>query len=1105
MRTTKFFVAALFVLFHLWGVHRLTVWSAPPPPDVPTVRYDEALYQAMRWRSIGPFRGSRVTAVSGVVGEPETFYFGGAGGGLWKTTDTGLNWRPISDGFFQTGSVGAIAVSESDPNVIYVGMGGSAIRANISHGDGVYKSTDVGKTWTHIGLGKVSQIARVRIHPTNPDIVFIAAVGRVFGPNEERGVFRSKDGGETWEKILYRDEKTGAVDLVLHPSNPRVLYASLHEAYRRPWIHWSGGPGSGLFKSVDGGDTWTEITHNPGLPRGILGKMGITVSPAKPDRVWAIVEAKQGGLFRSDDGGETWRPVNREARLVTRAFLYDRVYADPKDPNTVYVHNTGFFRSVDGGVTFSTVRVPRVDNHDLWIDPRDPQRMINGNDGGARITTNGGASWSQNDNQPTLQFYHIVADDRFPYWLYGAPQDSKPIRIASRSNGRGIGGESWHTIGGGESGHIAPRHDDPDIVYCGSYGHEIARWDYRTRQERLINPWPQNPAGRGAEEMKYRFQWTAPVVNSRFDPNVLYYAGNVIFKTTNEGQSWETISPDLTTDDKDKQKASGGPINKDSTTTEYYCTVFALAESFQDPKILWAGSDDGLVHITKDGGGSWQNITPQAMPAWSTISMIEPSTYDAGTAYLAVDRHKMDDMSPYIYKTSDYGKTWEKRVGGIPEGAFIRVVREDPKRHGLLYAGTETGVFVSFDDGASWQSLQLNLPRVSVRDLVVKNDDLVAATHGRSLWILDDVTPLHQITEEVAEADFFLFEPRDAYRMSPGREGTFGPALGENPPQGSVIHYYFEQEPEKPVFLELLDGEGNLIKRYASRVEEQDDSAERDIYLWRPRETREDSGERIPAAAGMNRFVLDMYYPGPEMVPGAVLFTHAVRFAPPVAVPGTYRVRLRVGEESRTREWGWKKDPRIETTQAELQEQFDFLISIRDRITEVNSAVNSIRRLKKYIDLLLEQAPDRDRYANVIESGERLRGKLTAIEDQLIQSRSKNWQDPLNYPPMLDNWFVLLYNIVASADFRPTDQSYEYFRELEAEADKRLAELEAVVKEDLPDFKNLVHQAGFPPGTADTTESSDRSGSGVTRNRGFQPSPMMGTGFTPSQLASAVE
>jgi photosystem II stability/assembly factor-like uncharacterized protein len=1043
-------VFAVFIL--ICSILSSSAWSAPQRSRRVS-RYDANLYKEMEWRCIGPYRGGRVTAVAGIPSQPYTYYMGATGGGVWKTEDGGISWRSISDGFFKTGSVGAIAVSESDPNIVYVGMGEAPMRGNVSHGDGMYKSNDAGKTWKHIGLNDTSQISRVRIHPQNPDLVYVAALGHVYGPNVERGVFRSQDGGNTWKKVLFRDKKTGAVDLVMDPSNPRIMYAALWEFHRTPYSLSSGGPGGGLFKSTDGGDTWDEISRNSGLPRGMLGKIGVTVSPAKYDRVWAIVEAEDGGVFRSDDGGQNWRRVNEERRLRQRAFYYSRIYADPKDAETVYVLNTSFYRSVDGGRTYSSIRVPHGDNHDLWIDPENPARMINSNDGGANVTYNSGVSWTPQDNQPTAQFYHVNVDDHFPYRVYGAQQDNSTVRIASRTTGSGIDKPDWHSVGGGESGHIAPRHDNPNIVYAGSYGGLITRWDYKTRSTRIITAWPENPMGWGAGLLKYRYQWTAPILVSKFDSDVLYHAAQVIFKTKNEGQSWEVISPDLTRNDKNRQKSSGGPITKDNTSVEYYCTIFVLAQSYHNPNTLWVGTDDGVVSVTQNGGKNWERISPRDLPEWSLISSIEPSTYDQATAYIAADRHELDDFKPYIYKTDNYGKSWKKITNGLPSNTFVRVVREDQKRKGLLYAGTETGVFVSFDDGANWQSLQLNLPVVPIHDMVFKRDDLIVATHGRSFWILDDLTPLHQLTNEVARSDIFLFKPRDSYRM--GGRGRPRPNVGQNPPSGSVIYYYFKEKPKEAVTLEFLDAEGKTIRKFSSRRREGAESERMPASRFQRRGPR-----GIPAEAGMNRFVWNMRYPDAERVPGAILWGGML--SGPVAVPGVYQVKLTVGEKMMAESWQWKEDPRLSTTQEEFQEQFDFLIKIRDKITEVNRAINRLRDVKKQIDELSRKVRGLEKGKEVIEAARLLKQKLSSAEDVLIQSKSKSGQDPLNYPIRLDNKIAALAGVVARADARPTDQSYEVFKEFSAKADEQLTKLKDILKKDLPEFNKLVKKADIP-------------------------------------------
>ncbi|HSK72099.1 MAG TPA: hypothetical protein VK892_10420, partial [Pyrinomonadaceae bacterium] len=692
--------------------------TSPTPAISPTPKTEDPLKQ-FQYRLIGPFRGGRVTAVAGIPSQPDVYYFGATGGGVWKTTDGGVNWFPVSDEYFKTGSVGAVEISESDPNVVYVGMGESPVRGNVSHGDGVYKSTDGGKTWKHIGLSDTRQIGRVRVHPKNPDLVYVAALGHLWGSNNERGVFRSKDGGKTWQKVLYRNENTGAVDLILDPTNPNTIYAGFWQVQRKPWTLISGGEGSTLYKSTDGGDTWTELKNNKGLPTGIWGKVGVTVSPVNSNRVWAIIEAKDGGLYRSDDAGENWTRVSDSAAIRQRPWYYTRVYADTQNADTVYITNVQFHKSTDGGRNFTTIGVPHADNHDLWIAPDNNQRMINGNDGGANVSFNGGRTWTEQD-QATAQFYRVTVDQDFPYNVYGAQQDNSTVKIPSRTADFGINETHWYDVGGGESGWIAPHPENSDIVFAGSYGGYLTRYDHRTKQVRTVNVYPENPMGAGAETMKYRFQWNYPILFSPHKINgvyPLYTAGNILFRSMDEGQSWQAISPDLTRNDKSKQGDSGGPITRDNTSVEYYDTIFTVAESPIQQGVIWTGSDDGLVYVTRDGGKNWENVTPKNMPEWIQINSIEASPIDAGTAYFAATMYKWDDYKPYIYKTTDYGKTWKKIVSGIPNDAFTRVVRADPNRRGFLYAGTETGMYYSANDGESWQSLQLNLPVVPITDL----------------------------------------------------------------------------------------------------------------------------------------------------------------------------------------------------------------------------------------------------------------------------------------------------------------------------------------------------------------------------------------------------
>mgnify|MGYP001025383107 FL=1 len=1048
-------IAALMLLALLlgWGGASAFSQSVSRTDSDSTPRYDPKLYQAMQWRLIGPFRGGRVTAVAGVPSQPMTFYMGATGGGVWKTEDGGLTWRNISDGYFKTGSIGAIAVAESDPNVIYVGTGEACPRGNVSHGDGVYKSTDGGKTWVNVGLRDTRHIARIRIHPQNPDLVYVAALGHVFGPNEERGVFRSRDGGKTWEKILYVDEKTGAIDLAMDPTNPRILYAAFWQVLRQPWALISGGPGSGLYKTTDGGNTWTKLTN--GLPQGILGRIGVAVSPARPDRVWAIVEAEEGGVFRSDDGGRSWRLVNRERKLRQRAWYYSHIYADPKDPDTVYVLNVQFFKSIDGGRTFDiTIRAPHGDHHDLWINPNHPQIMINGNDGGANVTFNGGQTWSPQSNQPTAQFYRVAVDNRFPYYVYGAQQDNTTVAIASRTTGMGIDRPDWYPVGGGESGYVIPHPQDPNIVYAGSYGGLITRYDHRTRQARNITAWPQTAVGEAAKNLKYRFQWNAPILLSPHDPKILYHAAQVLLRSTDEGQTWQEISPDLTRNDKSKQDYSGGPITRDNTGVEVYGTIFALAESPRQAGLIWAGTDDGLVWVTRNGGKNWENVTPREMPEWGTVNTIEASPHDPATAYIAVHRYRLDDYRPYIFKTNDYGKTWKKITRGLPETDFVRVVREDPVRRGLLYAGTETGVYVSFDDGETWQSLQLNLPVVPIHDLVVKDTDLVAATHGRSFWILDDLTPLRELTDAVAQADMHLFTPRPTYRME-GRSADI-PGLGKNPPNGVIVHYFFKQKPEDEVKLEFLDARERVIRTFSSRARpaEAPPDPMAEFFGLAPIQ------ERVPAEAGMNRFVWDLRYPDPPRVPGIPTWGSA---RGPKVVPGTYQVRLTVGGKTLVRSFEVRKDPRVEATPEDLQEQFDLLLQIRDAITDVHEAANRIRDVKRQMEELIRRLSDHPQGRTLTDSVRAFRERLTRLEEELIQTRNEAPQDPLNFPPKLNNQLITLYGVVASADARPTAAARARWEELKAQVSRHLGDLQQMWERDLANLNRQMRDLGISP------------------------------------------
>jgi photosystem II stability/assembly factor-like uncharacterized protein len=1020
--------------------------------SLPAQQFNESLFKGMKWRDIGPYRGGRVLAVTGIPGDPYDFYFGAVAGGVWKTTDGGQSWVPLFD-HEPISSVGAIAVAESDPNVIYVGTGEACIRGDISFGDGVYKSTDGGKTWKNVGLKDTRHIGALIVDPHNPDIVLVAALGHAYGPNAERGIFRSTDGGQTWQKVLYKDEKTGGIDVVFDPTNSHVLFAALWQAMRTPWSLTSGGPGSGLYKSTDQGATWKRLEGN-GLPEGILGRIGVSVSGADPNRVYALIEAEKGGLYRSDDAGEKWTLVNDDHRFRQRAWYFTHVYGDPQNVDTVYVLNTGLFRSTDGGKTFTLLPAPHGDHHDLWIDPQNPQRMINGNDGGATVSVDGGNTWSTINNQPTAQFYHVITDNRFPYYVYGAQQDNTTVAIASRGEEGVITRADWYDVGGGESGYIAPDPRDPNIVYAGSYSGTITRFDKRTGQAQDISPWPENTSGYGAAHLKYRFQWTEPILVSRHDPNVLYLAGNVLFKSTDQGMSWTVISPDLTRNDKSKQQSSGGPITKDNTSVEYYDTIFALAESPFDKDTLWAGTDDGLVQLTRDGGKNWTNITPKELPEWSMVSLIEPSPFDAATAYIAVDRHKLDDFRPYIYKTSDFGKTWTKITNGLPDTAYVHAVREDPKRQGLLYAGTETGVFVSFDDGARWQPLQLNLPVSPIHDLVVKDDDLVVATHGRSFWILDDLSPLRQLSPEVAAADVHLYEPQPAYRLHlPGEVAKRAP-VGKNPPRGAIIDYYLKSAPQGEITLEILDAKGKLVRDYSSREKEEESAAQKE---W---PDIEKSPERLPAEAGMNRFAWDLRYEPPTKIPGAAFTDYEPHG--PLAVPGNYQVKLTVAGKSWTAPLEVKLDPRVSVSPAELVKQFDLALKIRNQVSQIGDVVNRIRDLRSQLKALHKRLGDEQKYKAILSAGDNLDKTMTPVEETLVQVKSKASEDSLNYPVMLNDKLVSLGGSLDDADAAPTQQDFELSEVLSKQLDEQLATWKQVVDKELPALNELIRKQNVP-------------------------------------------
>ena len=1052
------------------------------------------LLNSLEWRLIGPFRAGRVVATAGDPANPLVFYFGSTGGGIWKTTDGGLLWENVSDGFFKRASVGALAVASSDPNVLYVGMGETTIRGNVSHGDGMYKSTDGGKTWQHLGLENTRHIAKVCIHPQNPDLVYIAAFGHAHGPNPERGVYRSHNGGATWEQVLFRSDKAGAIDLAMDPNNPRILYASFWEARREPHTLISGGEDSGIFKSTDGGETWSEITRHQGLPTGLLGKIGLAISPAKAGRVWAVVEAEDGAVFRSDDWGETWQRLSEERPLRARAWYYQHIIADTHDADTLWVLNVQAWKSIDGGRTFSEVSVTHADTHALWIDPKNPQRMIIGHDGGACVSFNGGESWSTPYNQPTTEFYHVTTDNQVPYRVYGAQQDNTTLCLPNRASWPGITQSDWYDIGGGESGYIAVRPDNSNIVYAGNYQGFITRYDHRTRQSRNISVWPELASGSGAKDQKYRFQWTCPIVLSPHDPNELYITGNYVFRSTDEGQSWEIISPDLTRNDVTKQESSGGPITKDNTGAEYYCTIFAFAESPVKRGVFWAGSDDGLIHLSQDGGKNWHNVTPPALPEWSLVSIIEPSPHDPATAYIATTCYKMDNFQPYLFKTNDYGKTWTKIVTGIPTNDFTRVIREDPTRRGLLFAGTETGIYVSFDDGSHWQSLRGNLPVVPIHDLVIKGSDLIVATHGRAFWVLDDITPLRQISEQLQDHAAFLFSPRPTIRFITNTGFSRGPAAGgkyfrtsgtimitarrsqkptgetvdrnldagQNPPDGVIVSYYLKDKPEGEVKLTFLDAQGNEIKTFSS--EEKPDTGKNNAA-----KATEKKEIRILKEAGTNRFVWDMRYPEATKVEGFMGMDGPI--AAPVAAPGHYQVRLTLGDQEYTQPFELQKDPRIAATEEDLQAQFELRIRIRDKVSQTHEAINLLRDIRQQVEDWERRSQAYKEREAIASSASILKEKLAQIEEELIQVKAKTRQDTLNHPAKLNAKIVTLANTVGSADAAPTNQVRELFEDLSARINAQLKLLQEVIETELAAFNAQLRASDVPPVIAITALS----------------------------------
>jgi len=1021
--------------------------SAPAAAVHPTV--NPSLFQALQWRGIGPYRGGRALAVAGIPGESSTFYFGAVAGGVWKTTDRGGTWEVLTDGT-PISSVGAIAVAPSQHDVIYVGTGEAAPRGNMTYGDGVYKSTDGGKTWNHVGLRDSRQIGALIIDPANPDIVLVAALGHAFGPNTERGVFRTTDGGKSWARVLYKDENTGAIDISFDPRDARIVWAALWQARRQPWNFSSGGPGSGLYRSTDGGVTWKQLTGN-GLPAGTLGRIHVSVSAADSSRVYAMIEAGEGGLYRSDDGGTHWQRVNDDGRLSQRAWYFSTILADPKDRDTVYAANTGLFRSTDAGKSFELLPARHGDHHGIWIDPVNPDRIIESSDGGASISFDRGKTWSTQYNQPTAQFYHVSVDTRFPYYAYGAQQDNSSVAIASRSDEGAIVQRDWYDASNGEAGFVLADPRDANIVY-GTNENLINRFNKHTMQMQVISAWPVDASGHAAKDLEHRFNWTSPLAMSPFDPDTLYYGMERLYKTTDDGHSWNAISPDLTRNDKSKQQASGGPITKDITSVEYYDTIFAIAESPLSKGMIWVGTDDGLIQLTRDGGGSWSNVTPHDMPAWSTISMIEPSRFEANTAYVAVDRHKLDDIKPYVFMTSDAGKTWTRIDPGLPEGSFVHVVREDSVKRGLLYAATETGVFVSFDNGRHWQSLQLNLPRTPIHDLVVKDDDLIVATHGRSFWILDDVTPLREVEAAAAASGAYLYKPAIGHRLYYPDAVDTRPPSGQNPPSGMPIDYYLPAAPTGPLLIDILDAQGSVVRHLTSVKPEQAEQPPEWPDQVRPVNT-------LPAAAGMNRFVWNLRYDDPVQIPGA--FYAGLPPRGPVALPGEYTVRLTYEGQTHTAPLNLKADPRVKGPLTGMQEKFALSMEVHHDQDALHRAVNDIRAFKADVGNALKESGGKSGSAALTAEGNKLLQRASQIEGALMQVNIKGSEANLNYPGMLNEQIYSFAELLGDADTAPNKPEVDTYAGFHSRLESQLAAWGDLKKTGIAPFCGRLRDAGL--------------------------------------------
>ena len=1024
---------------------------ASPAARLAAFTADTTALSALHWRAIGPLRGGRSVAAAGSAQRPLEYYMGSTSG-VFKTADAGITWTPVSDKYFG-GTIGSIEVDPSNPDVVWVGGGETCIRGNVSHGEGVWRSPDAGKTWQYMGLRETEQIAVVKVSPRDPNTVFVAALGKVHAPSADRGVYKSTDGGKVWKKVLFRNDSTGAIDLVMDASNSDVMYAALWQAGRTPWSMSSGGIHSGIFKSTDAGEHWTEITGNLKLPNNVIGKIGLAVAPTNSQRVWALVENDSGGVYRSDDAGQTWRYLNRERKLRQRAWYYTHIFADPKDPDVVYALNTSMYKSTDGGVTFpNRIAEPHGDNHDLWIAPNDPQRMVETNDGGANVSFDGGKSWSR-QTFATAQFYHVATTNEFPYKVCGAQQDNSSLCGPSRKVG-GITIADWYDAGGGESGYIAPKPDQPNITYAGSYGGLLTRRDRETGFQRDVTVFPINPMGWSSKDIPVRFQWTYPIVFSRHNPNVLYAAGNFLFRSTDGGDSWKKVSPDLSRHDPKTMNASGGPITKDQTGVETYALIFAFDESPVKQGLLWAGTDDGYVWVSQDNGARWTNVTPLDIGDFTRISIIEPSHFGACSAFVAANRYQLDDKRPILYKTADCGKSWTKIVEGIPNTEFTRVIREDPVRRGLLFAGTERGVWMSFDDGGKWQSLQRNLPPTPVHDLTIKDGDLIAASHGRAFWIMDDLSPLRQLSPAIVAKPAHLFLPRDTYRVNWG-DGGF------NPPSGVIVNYWLAA-PKQSVALDFLDAAGTVIRSFASGTDStmKADSLASAAKVATPK--------RLTNTVGVNQFAWNLRYPDAAGFSKLIMWSGDT--IGPIAPPGTYAVRMRVGDAPlETQRFLVKKDPRSIATQADLEAQFKFLIAVRDKLSAVNNSIRTVRNVRFQVaerEPLIASKPQGPEFERLAKQLEEHTG---AAERNLYQTKNESPQDPLNFPIRLNDQIAGLSS-VAGGEYRPTSQALDAFTTLSRRADLEIAAAKSAIDKLVPGMNTLLRAAGLNAIVVGTTE-----------------------------------